>query len=116
MSESIDSAARDEQVAELLRDWQQGNDQALEELLPMLYADLRKLAGNYMQREATAHTLQPTALVSEAYLRLKGRQHIPIESRAHFMAAAAEAMRRILVDHARRKHREKRGGGRQRIC
>ena len=115
MTESTDSAARDEQVAELLRDWQQGNDQALEELLPMLYADLRKLAGNYMQREATAHTLQPTALVSEAYLRLKGRQHIPIESRAHFMAAAAEAMRRILVDHARRKHREKRGGDRQRV-
>ena len=81
----------------------------------MLYADLRKLAAAYMRRESSGHTLQPTALVSEAYLRLEGRRHIPVKSRAHFMAVAAEAMRRILVDHARRKLSEKRGGDRQRV-
>ncbi len=106
---------RDEQVAELLKDWQQGDDDALQELLPILYADLRRLAASYMRRESAGHTLQPTALVSEAYLKLSGRRHIPIESRAHFMAAAAEAMRRVLVDHARRKGSEKRGGDRQRV-
>lgn len=106
---------REHEVAALLQHWQQGNDTAFEELLPVLYADLRKLAAAYMRREAPDHTLQPTALVSEAYLRLDGRRHIPAKSRAHFMAAAAEAMRRILVDHARRKRSEKRGGHRQRV-
>lgn len=99
----------------MLQHWQQGDDAAFEELLPVLYADLRKLALAYMRKEAPGHTLQPTALVSEAYLRLGSRRHIPVESRAHFMAAAAEVMRRILVDHARRKRSEKRGGGRQRV-
>ena len=99
----------------MLQHWQQGDDAAFEKLLPVLYADLRKLASAYMRKEAPGHTLQPTALVGEAYLRLDSRRHIPVESRAHFMAAAAEAMRRILVDHARRKRSEKRGGDRQRI-
>ncbi len=110
-----DQTTRDEQVTELLRDWREGDDHALQELLPILYADLRKLAGGYMRQERPDHTLQPTALVSEAYLRLDARREIPIESRAHFMAAAAEAMRRILVDHARRKRSEKRGGDQQRV-
>ncbi len=114
-TDDIDQAARDDQVTALLRDWQKGDDAALTELLPILYADLRKLAGGYMRQERADHTLQPTALVSEAYLRLDARRDIPIESRAHFMAAAAEAMRRILVDHARRKRSEKRGGDRQRV-
>ena len=115
MTKNDDNADHDEQVAVLLRDWQQGDDRAFEELLPLLYRDLRKLAGGYMRQEAADHTLQPTALVSEAYIRLNGRRHVPLESRAHFMAAAAEAMRRILVDHARRKRSEKRGGERQQI-
>ena len=114
-SDDNDQATRDEQVTELLQDWRQGDDQALQELLPILYADLRKLAGGYMRQERADHTLQPTALVSEAYLRLDARREIPIESRAHFMAAAAEAMRRILVDHARKKRSEKRGGDQQRV-
>lgn len=114
-SNDVDQATRDQQVTELLRDWQKGDDAALTELLPILYADLRKLAGGYMRRERADHTLQPTALVSEAYLKLDARRDVPIESRAHFMAAAAEAMRRILVDHARRKRSEKRGGDRQRV-
>ncbi len=108
-------STRDDQVAGLLRDWRQGDDEALQELLPILYTDLRKLAGGYMRKERADHTLQPTALVSEAYLRLDARREIPIESRAHFMAAAAEAMRRILVDHARKKRSEKRGGDQQRV-
>lgn len=110
-----DRSTRDRQVAGLLRDWREGDDAALQELLPILYADLRKLAGGYMRQERADHTLQPTALVSEAYLKLDARREIPIESRAHFMAAAAEAMRRILVDHARKKRSEKRGGDRQRV-
>ncbi len=110
-----DQTTRDRQVAGLLRDWREGDDAALQELLPILYADLRKLAGGYMRQERADHTLQPTALVSEAYLKLDARREIPIESRAHFMAAAAEAMRRILVDHARKKRSEKRGGDRQRV-
>lgn len=111
----IEPDKTDQEVANLLRDWQQGDDAAFEELLPVLYADLRKLASAYMRKEAPGHTLQPTALVSEAYLRLGNRRHIPVESRAHFMAAAADAMRRILVDHARRKRSQKRGGDRQRV-
>ena len=110
-----DRSTRDRQVAGLLRDWREGDDAALQELLPILYADLRKLAGGYMRQERADHTLQPTALVSEAYLKLDARREIPIESRAHFMAAAAEAMRRILVDHARKKRSEKRGGDQQRV-
>ncbi len=114
-NDDVDQTTRDDQVTALLHDWRKGDDAALTELLPILYADLRKLAGGYMRRERADHTLQPTALVSEAYLRLDARRDVPIESRAHFMAAAAEAMRRILVDHARRKRSEKRGGDQQRV-
>lgn len=102
-------------VSELLRQWRQGDDRALEELLPILYSDLRRLAASYLRNERSNHTLQPTALVSEAYLRISGRRDVPVESRAHFMATAAEAMRRILVDHARRKASDKRGGRHRRI-
>jgi RNA polymerase sigma factor (TIGR02999 family) len=93
-----------------------GDRQAAAALLPLVYDELRKLAAVRLAAEPDGHTLQPTALVHEAYLRLIG----PIDEarwddRGHFFAAAAEAMRRILVDHARRKHREKRGGGRRRV-
>ena len=104
------------EVTRVLSAIQQGDPHAAEQLLPLVYAELRKLAAQRLAREAPGQTLQPTALVHEAYLRLVDHdqaQHW--NSRGHFFAAAAEAMRRILVDNARRKRRPKHGGGRQRI-
>jgi RNA polymerase sigma factor (TIGR02999 family) len=95
---------------------ERGDQQAAEHLLPLVYDDLRRLANHRLEREAPGHTLQATALVHEAYLRLVGcdpSQHW--DGRAHFFAAAAEAMRRILVDRARDRHRLKRGGARERV-
>jgi RNA polymerase sigma factor (TIGR02999 family) len=89
-----------------------GDRAAAADLLPVVYEELRKLAAHRLAHEAAGHTLQPTALVHEAYLRLVGDQSF--DHRGHFFAAAAEAMRRILIDHARRRKREKRGGGRER--
>ena len=86
-----------------------------EQLLPLVYAELRKLAASRMNAERPDHTLQPTALVHEAYLRLAGDRERPWANRAHFFAAAAEAMRRILIDHARAKQGPQRGGGRRRL-
>ena len=103
------------EVAALLQQLQQGDEQAMDALLPLLYADLRRLAAGYLRREVADHTLQPTALVSEAYLKISGRRQLPVNSRGHFMAAAAEAMRQILVDHARRKASDKRGGKQWRV-
>jgi RNA polymerase sigma factor (TIGR02999 family) len=94
----------------LLRAWSEGDAAALDRLTPVIYDELRRLAGAYMRRERTGHTLSPTALVAEAYLRLAGGEHPPYEDRVQFFAVAARHMRRILVDHARRRHREKRGG------
>jgi RNA polymerase sigma factor (TIGR02999 family) len=88
-----------------------GEKQASEELLPLVYNELRQLAGAHMAREAAGHTLQPTALVHEAWLRLAGDRGQPWQNRAHFFGAAAEAMRRILIERARRKSRLKRGSG-----
>ena len=93
----------------------QGDKQATAELLPLVYDELKRLARIQMAGEGAAHTLQATALVHEAYLRLIGEAAAPWENRRHFFAAAAEAMRRILIDHARAKHTQKRGGGRQRV-
>jgi RNA polymerase sigma factor (TIGR02999 family) len=84
------------------------------ELLPLVYAELRRIAAHKMSSEAAGHTLQPTALVHEAWLRLVGSNQQGWSNRAHFVGAAAEAMRRILVDHARRKQSQKRGGGTER--
>jgi RNA polymerase sigma factor (TIGR02999 family) len=92
-----------------------GESQASEKLLPLVYDDLRKLAAARMFQESAGHTLQPTALVHEAWLRLGGGQNQSWQNRAHFFSAAAEAMRRILVDHARRKAGLKHGGGQQRL-
>ena len=89
----------------------QGDPTAAGELLPIVYEELRRLAAQKMAREAAGHTLQPTALVHEAWLRLGGTDAPSFESRAHFFGVAAEAMRRILIDHARRKLAAKRGGG-----
>lgn len=102
-------------VTRLLADSGRGEPAAAEELLPLVYGELRKLARARMAREPAGQTLQPTALVHEAYLRLVGDASPPWESRAQFFAAAAEAMRRILIERARRAGRQKRGGRPQRV-
>lgn len=102
--------AQPNEVTQILNAVQGGDTKAAEELLPLLYAELRQMAAAKMAGEAAGHTLQPTALVHEAWLRLVGGDQRQWPSRAYFFAAAAEAMRRILVDHARRKHSLKRGG------
>src|SRR5436190_13443888 len=89
-----------------------GDKQAASQLLPLVYAELRRLAAQKLAREPAGHTLQPTALVHEAYLRLLGDEPVRWDGRGHFFAAAAESMRRILVESARRKRRHKHGGGR----
>lgn len=98
-------------ITRLLREWQDGRQDALESLMPLVYRELHTLASRYLSHERRSHTLQPTALVHEAYLRLAGAQTIDWQGRAHFYAIAARVMRRILVDHARDGKRQKRGGG-----
>jgi len=99
------------EITRLLQRADSGDKTAAEEILPLVYAELRKLAAAKMARESAGHTLQPTALVHEAWLRLGGATQPDWKNRAHFFAAAAEAMRRILVDIARRKHAIRHGGG-----
>ena len=102
-------------VTQLLHAVEHGDPKAAEELLPLVYQELRQLAGHRMAGEAAGHTLQPTALVHEAWLRLAGKDQAQWEGRAHFFAAAAEAMRRILIESARRKARLKRGENPERV-
>jgi RNA polymerase sigma factor (TIGR02999 family) len=97
-------------VTRLLLQWTEGDKQALQDLLPLVYDELRRLARSYLQRERPGHTLQSTALVHEAYMRLVD-QNVSWQSRAHFFGIAAQMMRRILVDHARTKNAAKRGDG-----
>ena len=97
-------------VTTLLKAWSAGNEQAGEALLPLVYAELRRLARRYMQREREGHTLQSTALVHEAYLRMVDKKGVAWKDRAHFFALAAREMRRILVEHIRAKSAGKRGG------
>src|SRR5437867_6512523 len=99
------------EVTRILEAIDKGDARATEELLPLVYQELRKLAAHKMANEAAGHTLQATALVHDAWLRLEGSHEQSWQNRAHFFGAAAEAMRRILVDHARRKQSQKRGGG-----
>lgn len=96
-------------VTGLLARWHRGDREALEELMPLVYAELRHLADHYMRGERHDHTLQPTALVHEAFLRLAGNSEPKFNNRVHFYGAAAQAMRRILVDHARRRGAVRRG-------
>jgi RNA polymerase sigma factor (TIGR02999 family) len=98
------------EITRLLDDWSRGNRHALDALMPMVHAELRDLARRYLGRERPGHTLQPSALVNEAYLRLVGERDMKWKNRAHFMAVAAQLMRFILVDHSRRKRYQKRGG------
>jgi len=97
-------------VTRLLNRWQDGEEEALERLMPEVYGELRRLAASFLRSERRDHTLQPTALVHEAFLRLVEQQEVDWQSRAHFYGIAARLMRRTLVDHARRKSAKKRGG------
>ena len=103
-------SADSENVTRLLQDWGKGDQQALEELLPLIYNELRRLAHNFLYRERPQHTLQTTALVHEAYLKLIDQRDARWQNRSHFFAIAAQAMRRILIDSARRHAAMKRGG------
>ena len=100
---------------QLLADWANGDQTALEKLLPLVSAELHRLAHYYMSREHVGHTLQTTALVNEAYMRLANQKQTRWQNRAHFLAIAAQLMRRILVDHARGVQAAKRGGGIERV-
>ena len=99
------------EVTRLLLDWGRGDEAALDRLIPLVYDELRLLAGRYMRRESQGHTLQTSALINEAYLRIIDQRNVAWQNRAHFFGVAARLMRRILVDHARGRSRAKRGGG-----
>lgn len=103
------------EVTTILKAVEQDDPQAAEQLLSLVYDELRKLASHKMSNESSGHTLQPTALVHEAWLRLTGEEDFKWEGRAHFFAAAAESMRRILIESARRKHAVRHGGNHQRV-
>jgi RNA polymerase sigma factor (TIGR02999 family) len=103
------------EVTRLLDHYREGDRDALERLLPLVYDELRTIAARHLRRERSDHTLQPTALVHEAYLRLADQEGGRFENRAHFFGIAARLMRQILVDHARTHNREKRGGGLARV-
>jgi len=105
------STPSSEDITRLLQEWSDGDQTALTKLMPLVYDELRRLAHRYMAQERSDHTLQTTALVHEAYLRLVGQKDVQWQNRAHFFAVSAQLMRRILVDHARTQHAAKRGGG-----
>jgi len=102
-----------ENVTQLLVKWSEGDQKALDSLMPLVYSELRRLASNYLRRERQNHTLQPTALVNEAYLKLIDQKSAHWQNRAQFYGVAAQLMRRILVDHARQHQAAKRGGSDQ---
>ncbi len=104
------STRPDHEITKLLLDWRGGDEQAFEELMPLVYRELRRLARNFMRRQNPGHTLQTTALVNEAYLRLVDSNRVNWQDRNHFFAIAAQLMRRILVDSARKRNSQKRGG------
>ncbi len=97
-------------ITQMLIDWSNGDREALDRLIPVVYRELRRQAARHLRRERSGHTLQTTDLIHEAYLRLVDQNNVRWQNRTHFFAIAAQLMRRILVDHARRRHRAKRGG------
>jgi len=103
------------QITELLAEWREGKQSALDELYPLVYDELHRLARRYMSRERKDHTLQTTALINEAYVRLVDQKNVNWANRSHFFAISAQIMRRILIDHARRHAYAKRGGGAQQV-
>ncbi len=98
------------QITEMLKNWGEGKEEALNSLMPLVYDELRRQASRFLRKERSGHTLQTTALINEAYLKLIDQSNVNWQNRSHFFAIASKAMRRILVDHARTRHREKRGG------
>src|SRR5215471_60063 len=100
-----------EQITGLLQAWRDGNKEALDELVPMVYDELRRIAHRYMRRQAAGQTLQTTAVVHEAYMRLAGQDEVAWQNRAHFYGVCAQVMRSLLVDRARARGAAKRGGG-----
>lgn len=104
-----------DEVTRLLLSWNRGDEGALDELMPLVYSELRRLARLYMGRERPDHTLQTSALINEAYLRLVDQRKVEWQDRAHFFAAASQMMRNILIDHARKYQSAKRGAGAQRV-
>jgi RNA polymerase sigma factor (TIGR02999 family) len=103
------------QVTQLLMKWSDGDKAALDELIPIVHAELRRLARIYMGRERRGHTLQTSALINEAYVRLVDQENVQWQDRAHFFAVAAQVMRHILIDHARKYQYAKRGGGARKV-
>lgn len=114
-SESIRDPTGAQEVTQLLADWSQGDQAALQKLTPLVYEELRRLAHRYMEGQHPGHTLQTTALVNEAYLRLLEQSKPSFANRSHFLAVAARAMRQILVDHARTAQRQRRGAGASKV-
>jgi RNA polymerase sigma-70 factor, ECF subfamily len=106
---------QNQEITQLLVEWSDGNQSALDELYPLVYEELHRLARRYMIRERKGHTLQTTALINEAYVRLVDQQNVHWANRSHFFAISAQIMRRILIDHARRNAYAKRGGGAQQV-
>ena len=102
-------------ITQLLREWSSGDQSVIDQLTPLVYSELRRLADGYMRRERADHTLQPTALIHEAYIRLIQQSQPEWQGRSHFFRFAAHLMRQILVDHARTRRAEKRGGDAERI-
>ena len=99
------------EITQMLREWSGGKREALDKLMPLVYDELHRQAARFLRRESQRHTLQTTALIHETYLKLIDQRDVEWQNRAHFFAIAAQAMRRIMVDYARTKQREKRGGG-----
>ncbi|HEV2884465.1 MAG TPA: sigma-70 family RNA polymerase sigma factor [Pyrinomonadaceae bacterium] len=110
MLEFLPMEALSDDVTGLLVEWRSGDEAALDRLTPLVYDELRRIAHRYLQREREGHTLQTTALVNEAYLRLAGQKKVEWQNRSHFFAVTAQVMRRVLIDYARRRHFAKRGG------
>lgn len=106
---------RQHEITQLLAEWSDGNQSALDHLYPLVYDELHRLARRYMSREKKGHTLQTTALINEAYVRLVDQKNVHWANRSHFFAISAQIMRRILIDHARRHRYAKRGGGARQV-
>ncbi|HVE55369.1 MAG TPA: sigma-70 family RNA polymerase sigma factor [Pyrinomonadaceae bacterium] len=105
-----DDAENPHNVTQMLKDWSEGDAKVLDTLMPLVYEELRRQASRYLRKERVNHTLQTTALIHEAYIKLIDQKSVEWQNRSHFFAIASVAMRRILVDYARERHREKRGG------
>jgi RNA polymerase sigma factor (TIGR02999 family) len=104
------SQQKSKEITRILNDWSKGNQEAFDALLPLIYDELHRQAERFLRRERAGHTLQTTALINETYLKLIDQREVNWQNRAHFFGIAAQAMRRILVDYAKARHREKRGG------